>query len=81
MAAATTLAALLESPANPGLLGDAAVVTWRLGDGDEALRLLAQATVADRLRAFTPLMAMGFIRTSVLCICVRIVCTECLVSR
>jgi len=54
-------AALLESPANPGLLGDAAVVSWRLGDGDEALRLLAQAADADPLRAFTPLMAMGFI--------------------
>jgi tetratricopeptide (TPR) repeat protein len=54
-------AALLEKPADAGLLADMAVVNWRLGDGDEALRLLDQAADVDPLRAFGPLMAMGFV--------------------
>lgn len=60
-AADTLSLALLEAPGHSGLLGDAGVVFWRMGQGDEALRLLQRAVDADPWRAFQPLITMGFI--------------------
>lgn len=60
--AADTLAlALLEAPAHPGLLRDAGVMAWRLGQGDEALSLLQRAVASDPWQSLQPLLAVGFI--------------------